>query len=194
MKQKTKILYQGAEAVITKKGNRVLKDRIKKSYRIPQIDNKLRKRRTKSESKLIEKTNKLISAPKVLAPDNKSPKETHHDNYQIIIEYISGKRLSDNLEKLNYQTICKQIGKNIAKLHDSGIIHGDLTTSNMILVERNLQYILIRMPLAKISIFSRSFLSFLKRMTSFGMSFSTAFLISFFFILEVFTYNVCNYI
>ncbi|GAI82492.1 unnamed protein product, partial [marine sediment metagenome] len=45
-----------------------------------------------------------------------------------------GKKLSDHLEKLNYKAICRQIGNSIAKLHDADIIHGDLTTSNMILV------------------------------------------------------------
>jgi len=49
------------------------------------------------------------------------------------MQYVPGKKLSDNLEKTDYKKVCKQIGKNIALLHDSGIIHGDLTTSNMIL-------------------------------------------------------------
>jgi len=129
-----KILARGAEAILTKLGNKVLKNRITKGYRHPDLDKKLRKRRTKSETKLITKANKIIPSPKVLNTDNKSSKETQHDNYQITMQYIPGKKLSDNLEKLkNYQTICKQIGKNIALLHDAGIIHGDLTTSNMIL-------------------------------------------------------------
>ena len=37
------------------------------------------------------------------------------------------------LDKLkNYKEVCEEIGKNISKLHDNNIIHGDLTTSNMI--------------------------------------------------------------
>ena len=48
------------------------------------------------------------------------------------MENIPGKKLSENLEKLNYKKICKQIGENLTKLHDQDIIHGDLTTSNMI--------------------------------------------------------------
>jgi len=50
--------------------------------------------------------------------------------------YIPGKKLSEHLDILPTKTankVCKQIGISIAKLHDNDIIHGDLTTSNMIL-------------------------------------------------------------
>ena len=130
---KTKILTRGAEAIIYKIKNKVVKDRIPKSYRHPDIDKKLRKRRTKSESKILNKVSKIIPAPNIISPDNKYSKD---DSYIIIMDYIKGKRLSDNLEKFKSSeitNICKQIGKNIALLHDSGLIHGDLTTSNMIL-------------------------------------------------------------
>ena len=33
--------------------------------------------------------------------------------------------------------VCKKIGKSISKIHDIDIIHGDLTTSNMILKKKN---------------------------------------------------------
>ena len=53
--------------------------------------------------------------------------------------FIQGKKLSEHLDNftLNKQKqICKKIGQSIAKLHNSDIIHGDLTTSNMIFVEK----------------------------------------------------------
>jgi len=142
-----KILARGAEAILTKQRNNVvLKDRIKKSYRIPEIDNKLRKQRTKSEAKLISKASSIIPVPKLLPPvNNKSsttyqPRTKYHDNnYRLRMGFIKGKLLSKNLDKLEYKKICKQIGKNIAKLHDSGLIHGDLTTSNMIYVPNKKQ-------------------------------------------------------
>ena len=49
-----KLIAQGAEAKIFKKKDSILKDRIKKSYRLPQIDIKLRKSRTRSEAKIKE--------------------------------------------------------------------------------------------------------------------------------------------
>lgn len=117
------IIFQGAEAVIIKKSNSIIKDRIKKSYRIPFFDNKLRKQRTKRESKLLEKASKLIPIPKLIKISE----------YKLELEFIKGKKLSEHLDNLkNANQICIQIGKNIAKLHDDNIIHGDLTTSNMI--------------------------------------------------------------
>ena len=49
--------------------------------------------------------------------------------------FIKGKKLSEHLDKfplVKQKQICKQIGNSIAKLHEHDIIHGDLTTSNMI--------------------------------------------------------------
>jgi len=118
-----KIIQQGAEAIISLKNNQIHKQRIKKSYRLLEIDNKLRKSRTKSETKIINKLQNIIPVPKIIESDNKE---------NIIMQFIEGKKLSENLENLDWKKICKQIGENIAKIHDQDIIHGDLTTSNMI--------------------------------------------------------------
>jgi TP53 regulating kinase-like protein len=53
----------------------------------------------------------------------------------IVMEYIEGrqvKQLLNSLDKADRHGICVKIGESIAKLHKSGLIHGDLTTSNMI--------------------------------------------------------------
>ncbi len=125
-----KAIAQGAEAIIIKEKGSVIKRRIKKSYRISELDEKIRKLRTRSETKLLEKAGKLISIPKITKSDEKQK--------EIIMEFIEGKKLSDNLDIFplkKQKQICKQIGEDVAKLHDMNIIHGDLTTSNMILVE-----------------------------------------------------------
>src|SRR3989344_1247215 len=125
-----KIIQIGAEAEISlyKRKNWVFKDRNKKSYRIPELDEKIRKLRTRNEIKLLEKASKIIFVPKPIFTDS-------HDPFRIVLQFIDGKKLSENLEKfpLNKQKeICIEIGKNIAKLHNEEIIHGDLTTSNII--------------------------------------------------------------
>lgn len=123
----SKIIGRGAEAVLFKENNLLIKDRIKKSYRLPVLDERLRKQRTKKEAKLLEKASFLINVPKVLSTDNKE---------KIEMQFIEGKKLSDWLDKLKQaKKICEEIGKSVAILHDDDIIHGDLTTSNMILVE-----------------------------------------------------------
>lgn len=124
-----KIMAQGAEAVLIKKGGVLVKRRVKKGYRILELDEKIRKLRTRSESKLLEKAEKVVPTPRVLKVDEKTT--------EIDMEFISGLKLSENLDDLkNWQEVCEFIGKNIAKLHDIGIVHGDLTTSNMIWQEK----------------------------------------------------------
>src|SRR3989344_1260655 len=125
-----KIIQQGAEAKIILKDNRVIKRRIKKSYRILEIDEKIRKLRTRSEGKMLERASKVILIPNVMKVDEK--------NKEILMEYINGKKLSDNLDNFNekkQEEICEKIGENTAKIHDENLIHGDLTTSNMIYVD-----------------------------------------------------------
>ncbi|MBU0894071.1 MAG: Kae1-associated serine/threonine protein kinase [Nanoarchaeota archaeon] len=130
----TKVIAQGAEANIIKIRNKIVKDRILKKYRLPELDLKIRQKRTKSENKLLVKASKIINCPIPLADPGQGR--------MIHIPFIDGKKLSDHLDKLkNKLQVCKQIGKDIAKLHDHNIIHGDLTTSNMILVKDKIFFI-----------------------------------------------------
>jgi TP53 regulating kinase-like protein len=132
---KQKLLYQGAEAKILLSDNQIIKNRIKKSYRIPELDDKIRKLRTRSETKLLIKASQIINSPKPLLPP---------ELYQIKMPFTDGKRLSEHLDNLllnKQKSICRQIGESISKLHDKDIIHGDLTTSNMILKENQIFFI-----------------------------------------------------
>ncbi len=131
-----KIIGRGAEAIIIKKGKNIVKQRIKKSYRLSVIDKKLRTRRTKREAKVMKKLEKSISVPKIIQTDNKE---------KITMEFIQGKKLSEHLDNFNMKKakeICEKIGKQTALLHQADIIHGDLTTSNMLLKKDNKVYII----------------------------------------------------
>lgn len=125
-----KIISQGAEAVIYRDGESVIKERISKEYRLNEIDTYLRKLRTKREAKVIDKLNSLgICAPKLKSMDDK--------NMKICMEYINGTKLRDCLIiSQGYE-----IGKTLAQMHSNNIIHGDLTTSNMILKDSKLYFI-----------------------------------------------------
>ena|SRR3989304_5439339 len=128
-----KIIGMGAEAVLIHKDGKLIKIRKRKSYRLQVLDEKLRKQRTKKEAKLLEKAAKLIPVPKIFKTDEKE---------EINMEFLEGKKLSENLDNLkNAEEICIEIGRNIAKLHDADIIHGDLTTSNMILKDNKVYFI-----------------------------------------------------
>ncbi len=129
-----KILKQGAESVIILDKNKIIKHRIKKSYRIKNIDDKIRKSRTKSEAKLLEKA--TINVPKFLNVDDKEMK--------IEMEYIQGdllKNIFDDLKEKERLELCRNLGEEISKLHSQNIIHGDLTTSNLILRDNKIYFI-----------------------------------------------------
>ena len=51
--KKQKIIQQGAEAIIYLDKKKIIKERTKKSYRITELDEKLRKARTKKEARTI---------------------------------------------------------------------------------------------------------------------------------------------
>jgi len=136
-----KLIKQGAEAklFLTSEENQlvIVKDRIKKKYRIKEIDEKIRKLRTSRESNLLSEARRVgVPTPKVLRVDEKK--------HKIVMEYIEGKRIKELLNSSDKKAVKKislQIGRLIGKLHSAGIIHGDLTTSNMILKKDNIYFI-----------------------------------------------------
>src|SRR3989344_2394264 len=72
MKNKNKrIIQQGAEAIIYLDDNRIIKERTKKSYRIKEIDEKLRKSRTKKEAKILTKIKGIISSPNLIKTNDR---------------------------------------------------------------------------------------------------------------------------
>jgi tRNA A-37 threonylcarbamoyl transferase component Bud32 len=58
--EKTTLIQQGAEAKIYKNKDEVIKNRVSKGYRHPELDKKLIKQRTKREAKLLAKASELI--------------------------------------------------------------------------------------------------------------------------------------
>jgi len=133
-RQMKQIIAQGAEALLIKNGNKLIKERISKSYRIPQLDSKIRKFRTKREAKLLSTVN--VNVPKVFSVDEK--------NMIIEMEFLQGDLLKNILDTLPLKKsleICKQIALEVSNLHSQDIIHGDLTTSNMILKDNKVYFI-----------------------------------------------------
>ena len=121
----TKLVAQGAEAKLFLEDGRILKNRFQKKYRLSELDNKLRGFRTRREAKVLEKLAAInFPAPKLIRNDEKE---------NLILEKIEGNLVKDILEKYDFKKLCSEIGKKVAILHNNSIIHGDLTTSNMIL-------------------------------------------------------------
>jgi len=129
---------QGAEAVLKKTSylgmDSVLKERQQKKYRHAKLDEKIRKERTSLESRLINRAKTAgVRTPAIYSIDRKGT--------AILMEFVEGRRMKEALNRKNHKELLKELGKNIAALHNNSIIHGDLTTSNIILHNKKLVFV-----------------------------------------------------
>ena len=129
-----KLLYRGAEADVFR-GDwcgqpAVYKMRKPLLYRLPELDKLIRSQRTVHEAQMIHQSKLAgVSAPHLYYL---SPPEA-----LLVIEYLEGKRLKTllleaGLTKGRVEALGEGFGRSIARLHAAGIMHGDLTTSNVI--------------------------------------------------------------
>ena len=107
----------------------VVKVRIPKKYRPPALDVQIRTYRTVHEPQLMHEA-KAAEVPTPLIYMVNVPEAS------ITMQYIEGQQIKQLLNRAPEETrheLCMKIGDLIGKLHRQGLIHGDLTTSNMIL-------------------------------------------------------------
>jgi Kae1-associated kinase Bud32 len=121
-------IASGAEAVITLEGSTIIKTRIPKRYRLKEIDEGIRKERTRTEAKLISEARRC-GVPTPIIRDVA--------DFEIKMEYIEGTALKYTITL----KLCEQTGELIGRLHTCGIVHGDLTTSNILLKDGRLYLI-----------------------------------------------------
>lgn len=124
------LIAKGAESNIVKSSylgkDAVIKERIAKNYRIGEIDDKIRKARTKLEAKLLSDVKKAGVVTPILYDVNLSDKT-------ILMEEVKG----DLVKNIIDEDLAYKIGHDIAKFHNLNIIHGDITTSNMMVNDKN---------------------------------------------------------
>ncbi len=120
------LIGKGAEAYVYSDGSRVRKVRKEKGYRHPELDAKLRKERTKREGTAIAKCNDAgICTPKLIRVDG----------YEIEMEHVDGKRLSEVFEVATMdekREYAREMGRMLAKMHGIGLCHGDYALTNII--------------------------------------------------------------
>jgi TP53 regulating kinase-like protein len=127
------LLKKGAEASLflaNWHGRRVIiKARFPKKYRPAELDEKIRSYRTAHEPQLMHEAKKAgVPTPTIFLVDLKDA--------AITMEFVEGKQVKQvlaNVSKKEQQALCVRIGELVGKMHKHGVIHGDLTTSNMIL-------------------------------------------------------------
>ncbi|KAK8739766.1 hypothetical protein OTU49_003183 [Cherax quadricarinatus] len=116
----------------------IVKHRFSKQYRHPDLDIYITNERMKAEARALTRCRSYgIKTPAVYDVDfNKSEivLEKFTDSVTIrnfIYETVKNKLTMDSPVMLN---MAERIGKLLVKMHSNNIIHGDLTTSNMLLV------------------------------------------------------------
>lgn len=125
-----RLLYRGAEADVVKGDWQglaaVYKIRKPLRYRLPVLDEEIRRQRTLHEAEMIHQAKYAgVATPCLYHVD--PPAST------LVMEYVSGSRLKDVVaSKAEGTEVFHEFGRNVAMLHRAGIMHGDLTTANVV--------------------------------------------------------------
>jgi len=128
----------------------ICKERFAKAYRHPDLDERLTKSRCRGEARALEKC--------AQKSDLRVPRVFKVDPPVLYMEYIGGPSLKSYLletdadHRIPYAELAQKMGEVLGKLHNLGLIHGDLTTSNMLILEEQggtFQLVLIDFGLAK---------------------------------------------
>jgi len=112
-------LISGAEASVKMEDGVLIKERVPKSYRLKDLDERIRRERTKAEARLLSEARRAgVPTPIIYDIYNST----------IKMQYLNGTAVKHVID----ENLSEQIGSLVAELHMAGIIHGDLTTSNLI--------------------------------------------------------------
>ncbi|KAL8844941.1 MAG: hypothetical protein Q9176_000613 [Flavoplaca citrina] len=123
----------------------ILKHRPPKPYRHPTLDTRLTRHRILSEARtLVRCRREGVPVPGVLALDA--------DNGWMMMEFVEGGTVKEGLQRLRerwkgrakegeewgsreeeVKGLMGRIGEVVGGMHDVGVVHGDLTTSNLML-------------------------------------------------------------
>ena len=136
------VIRIGAEAIVSRLRwnglDLVSKHRVPKPYRVPELDRWIRDRRTIREAKIIVELKRVgVPAPAIILLDRSSS--------TIYMQYIRGvelKKALNRLDPMKVVEIAGRLGEIVGRMHLRKIVHGDLTTSNVILDEAGRIYLI----------------------------------------------------
>lgn len=128
----SRLIYKGAEAEIYLEawmGELVIrKTRTRKPYRLNELDEAVRRARTSNEAGLMHEVRKLgVPVPTIQRIDQQ--KST------LIMEFVKGPTLKEELSQLPLvkgRLLCNSLGQLLGLMHQGGIVHGDMTISNVL--------------------------------------------------------------
>jgi TP53 regulating kinase-like protein len=112
--------WNGVRALIKRRGL--------KEYRVPELDAEIRRSRTAREASIIHRAKEAgVPTPLIYQVDLEAA--------TIVMEYVEGERIREIVDALGDEErreLFRLIGRTAGRMHGAGVIHGDLTTSNMI--------------------------------------------------------------
>lgn len=145
-----RLIAKGAEAdLVLMEWNgltALAKRRNPKKYRHPELDRRMRRTRTKIEADIIHRA-KLNGVPTPLLY------QVDPEEAVIVMEYVDGVKVRDAVDEMteaDRRQLFKRIGVYAGRLHGAGVIHGDLTTSNIL--KRGERLVFIDFGLAEVSV------------------------------------------
>ncbi len=105
----------------------VKKIRMQKKYRHPSLDARLRRQRTRREAKVLRSARSAgVPCPQLF--------QESEEECELALEFVEGRLLSQALShaaESRARTWMQESGRALARLHQAGIVHGDFTTSNV---------------------------------------------------------------
>lgn len=115
----------------------LIKRRVEKRYRHPELDAEIRRSRTNHEASIIHRAREGgVPTPIIYQVDP--------ENATIVMEFVEGEKVRDIVDDLSEEErrwLFCHIGELAGRLHRAGIVHGDLTTSNMIRTQRGVVFV-----------------------------------------------------
>ncbi|ORM40097.1 TP53-regulating kinase [Babesia sp. Xinjiang] len=132
---KDTLISQGAEARVSLVRylgrNAVLKRRLRKRYRHEELDTTLTNKRMMAECRAVARLRRHgVYVPLIYLADLK--------NRYIIHEFIEGETVLEVLSNASddlRNDVLQRVGEILAMMHDVNVVHGDLTTRNMLRTE-----------------------------------------------------------
>ena len=111
---------RGAEATVTIEDDRVVKRRVPKAYRHPDLDDRLRGERTRAEAKLTSAARRVgVPTPVV--------RDIDPETGTLVVQRVG----TDDLATGVTPARCWAVGRHLATIHGAGFVHGDPTTRNV---------------------------------------------------------------
>ncbi|XP_037068988.1 LOW QUALITY PROTEIN: EKC/KEOPS complex subunit Tp53rk-like [Pollicipes pollicipes] len=137
--KESELLKQGAEAKIYRTSfcgrPAIVKERFRKTYRHPELDDAITVDRIKAEARALARCRKLgVHAPTVYHVDLARRRIVMQDlpEATTVREVICRLSASEGAGCAPLLALAGRVGHLLAALHAAGLVHGDLTTSNLL--------------------------------------------------------------